>query len=117
MPRYAMALALAATSCAACTARVYPATVAGYEAVYVDTVPVDIYAYPHVWYGGGYAYLVDNRWYYPGERGWVVLRSEPPELLHYRSQHVQRAPPAYDYSRQYAPPAHYSYPPPATRVR
>ena len=105
-----------------CTVRTYPPTVAGYATVYASDVPVDIYAYPHVYYEGGYAYLVGDRWYYPTGGGWVVLRGEPPELHRYRTIYVQRAPSAYPgyhrgyEERQYAPPA-YSYPPPATRER
>jgi hypothetical protein len=106
-----------------CTVRTYPPAVAGYATVYAGDVPVDIYAYPHVYYDGSYVYLVGDRWYYPTERGWVVLRGEPPQLYRYRTTYVQRAPSAYPgyyrgyERRQYAPPAPYGYPPPATRVR
>jgi hypothetical protein len=94
-----------------CATRVYTPTAVGLEATYVDTAPEGIYAYPHVWYGDRYAYLVENHWYYPGADGWVVLRREPPELFDYRTRYVQPAPPAYR-----TPPA-YGYPPPAVRVR
>jgi hypothetical protein len=104
----------------ACVARVYPPTVGGYATVYADSVPPDIYAYPRVAYGGGYAYLVDGAWYYPSSGGWVVLQGEPPELYRYRTTYVQQAPPAYGpyyRGRTYAPPAQYGYPPPAVRTR
>jgi len=106
--------------------RTYPPAVGGYATVYAENVPPNIYAYPHVSYGGSYAYLVDDRWYYPSEGRWVVLREEPAELRHYRSTYIQQAPPAYGRYpyRQYpyeerrsAPPAQYGYPPPAVRVR
>jgi hypothetical protein len=91
-----------------CTVSAYPPTVGGYETVYVDNVPPDIYAYPHASYEGGYAYLVGGRWYYPAHGGrWVVLRQEPPELYRYRTDYVQRAPPAYvarpPYNQPYRP--------------
>lgn len=68
----------------------------------VDVVPVAIETYPHVYYRGSYAYLVDGRWYYRdygARRGWVVLRREPTELARYRSTYVRsrRAPPGYAY--------------------
>jgi hypothetical protein len=102
--------------------RAYPPYVGGYATIYADTVPVDVYAYPHVWYDGGYAYLVNDEWYYPTAHGWVVLREEPPTLYQYRRQFVQQAPPAYPYygpgyAPRTAPPPQYGYPPPAQRVR
>jgi hypothetical protein len=128
----------------ACTVEAYPPAVGGYETVYADTVPPDIYGYPHVWYDGGYAYLADGRWYYPTRGRWVVLRQEPPELYRYRSYYVRQAPPAYvghgppvyqpspgapraaplppparqqaPPVRREAPPVHYGYPPPARPV-
>jgi hypothetical protein len=123
----------------ACTVEAYPPTVGGYETVYADTVPPDLYVYPHVWYDGGYAYLVGGRWYYPARGRWVVLRQEPPELYRYRTYYVRQAPPAYvgpptyrTYQgapplppparqqappvRREAPPVHYGYPPPARPV-
>ncbi len=106
----------------ACAARVYPPTVGGYATVYADSVPPDIYAHPHVYYEGSYAYLVGDTWYYPSSGGWVVLTREPAPLYRYRSTYVQHAPPAYrgyyrGYPGRYAPPRQYSYPPPAERVR
>ena len=75
---------------AGCTAYAEPPVVGGSAAVYADAVPPDIYAYPHVWYEGGYAYLVGDRWYYPHGRRWVVLRSEPTELYSYRRSYAER---------------------------
>jgi hypothetical protein len=99
-----------------------PPSVAGFATIYPETVPANVYAYPHVWYEGSYAYLVGNRWYYPTTSGWVVLRSEPPELYRYRSTWGYPRGPV-DYGRTYrqaappAPPPYEYYPPPAERVR
>lgn len=83
-----------------CTARVYADGDAAYPAaggddavVYVDTVPPNIEAYPHYYYGDGYAYYVDGRWYRRGARGWGYYRQEPPMLQRQRG-YVQRAPEA-----------------------
>jgi hypothetical protein len=46
----------------------------------VTGVPTDIPFYPHVYYGGDDAYLVEGRWYRPGASGWVVFTNEPVEL-------------------------------------
>ncbi len=98
-----------------------PPLVGGYATVYAETVPPDIYAYPHVWYGGSYVYLVGDRWYYPSESGWVVLRREPQTLYQYRATYRFRAPPAYGRTYRQAPPppppAGPTYAPPAQRVR
>jgi hypothetical protein len=84
-----LALAGALTACAA---DVYPPSVGGYATVSVDTVPPDIYAYPHVAYEGSNAYLVNDTWYYPTPRGWVKLHHESPELARYRADY-RPAPP------------------------
>jgi hypothetical protein len=102
----------------ACAVRVRPPIVGGYATFYADTVPVDIYAYPHVWYEGGYTYLVGDRWFYPTASGWVILRSEPAPLFRYRASLGWRGTPAYGRTiRQAAPPAYRGLPPPAERVR
>jgi hypothetical protein len=112
-----------------CAVRASPPVVGGYATVYADGVPADIYAYPHVWYDGGYAYLVNDRWYYPYGGGWVVLRHEPAELYGYRRDYrapeygrTVRQPPAPVYRetaprgyRQVAPPARPQSAPPANR--
>jgi hypothetical protein len=69
----------------------YPGAV-GEDVVYVDTVPPDIEAYPHYYYGGGYAYYVEGRWYRRGERGWGYYRQEPPQLAQHRAQAAREAP-------------------------
>src|SRR5829696_6819063 len=71
---------------AACvgTTRAQGTLVYGYPAVYVESVPAYTVYQPRVYYRGRYAYLVDGRWYYPGDRGWVVFREEPRELQRYR---------------------------------
>jgi hypothetical protein len=110
-----------------CAADGYPPTVGGYTTVYASQVPPDMAAYPRVAYGGNYAYLVGDSWYYPSGNRWVILQQEPPQLYRYRtSYYVPSAPPAYravpvrgayPVPRQYAPPVQYGYPPPAVRVR
>ncbi|HZU84435.1 MAG TPA: hypothetical protein VE987_16010 [Polyangiaceae bacterium] len=102
----------------ACVFHPYPPTIGGYATAYAEDVPPNIYAYPHTYYGGGYAYLVGDRWYYPTHQGWVTFRGEPQELYRYRTGYVQRAPRANPgFGPRYAPPPQYGYPPPATRVR
>ncbi|MGK3969508.1 hypothetical protein WMF38_34020 [Sorangium sp. So ce118] len=58
--------------------------VSGYPAVRAEAVPVEIAAYPRVYFRGTYAYLVGDAWYYPTNRGWVVFEEEPVELRRYR---------------------------------
>ncbi|WP_438006150.1 hypothetical protein WME89_47290 [Sorangium sp. So ce321] len=58
--------------------------VSGYPAVRAEAVPVEIAAYPRVYFRGTYAYLVGDEWYYPTNRGWVVFEEEPVELRRYR---------------------------------
>ena len=120
-PLGSLALLAALGTLSGCVARVGPPAVGGYATVYADSVPANVYSYPHVWYGGGYAYLVGDQWYYPSSGGWVVLREEPQELYRYRSTYGYPGGPGY-YGRTYRqapPPAYtpYGYPPPATRVR
>lgn len=85
-------LALAALLCTSCVAetgaRGY--VVYGYPAVQVEYVPAEIHLYPRAYYRGRYAYWVDDRWYYPSDRGWVVFREEPRELRRYRIDHRDR---------------------------
>jgi hypothetical protein len=117
---FGLSALLSALACAAagCVVRAAPPVVGGYATVYADDVPPNIYSYPHVWYDGGYAYLVGDQWYYPSGGGWVMLRGEPRELYRYRSDYVygrtyrQAAPPAYGPQGPVR-----SYPPPAERVR
>ncbi len=117
LPKLAVVLAIA-SGLSGCVAEVAPAPyVGGSATVYAATVPADIELYPHVWYDGGYAYLVGDHWYHSGPRGWVVLQTEPAPLYRYHStwgygRPVQPAPGAVE--RQAAPPAHYYpyYPPP-----
>ncbi|XXX74781.1 hypothetical protein WMF30_44730 [Sorangium sp. So ce134] len=56
----------------------------GHSVARVEALPADIYAYPHVRYRGGHAYLVGETWYYEGPRGWVIFRSEPRVLAERR---------------------------------
>jgi len=78
---------------------------AGYPATYVETVPAYAYYQPRVYYRGRYAYLVDGRWYYPSDRGWVVFREEPRELYRYRVNSGDRR--AYDYRYRGSPEYRY----------
>ena len=90
------ALALGASGCAAeMTADAGVASYPDYDVEYVASPPVaSIEAYPHVYYEGGYAYYVNDTWYYHSpQRGWARFRHEPPELSRYRP-YVQSAPPA-----------------------
>jgi hypothetical protein len=61
--------------------------------VSVETVPPNIEVYPHYYYGDGYAYYVDGRWYHRGPHGWGYYRQEPVALQRQRG-YVQRAPEA-----------------------
>ncbi len=70
----------------------YPAPAGEDVVVYVDTVPADIEVYPHYYYGGGYAYYVEGRWYRRGERGWSYYRQEPPQLAQHRAEAGRAAP-------------------------
>jgi hypothetical protein len=96
---------------AGCEATITPPVVAFQADVVapVAVVPPDIYAYPRVYFGGAWAYLVDGFWYQPTPRGWVVFRREPVELARERTR-IYAAP------RPIAPrtPA-YGFPPPAPR--
>jgi hypothetical protein len=73
-------LAFATTSCDDVAAKRHshtPGTVATDRA---SEVPTDIVFYPHVFFGGDDAYLVEGRWYRPAAEGWRVFTSEPLEL-------------------------------------
>ncbi|MFO0590596.1 MAG: hypothetical protein U0441_23845 [Polyangiaceae bacterium] len=76
--------------------------VASYPVVEADVVPVEITTYPHVYYAGSDAYLVDGRWYYRSRGRWVVFRREPAELQTYRVDYYRRRPGG----TYQAPPAH-----------
>lgn len=92
------AILLSGLASAGCTATVGGELVYGHPVYEAEVVPVEIETYPRVYYGGGYAYLVEDRWYYQGPRGWVIFREEPRELYRYRSSlprehRARRAPP------------------------
>jgi hypothetical protein len=113
-----LALLAAIAALPGCVARVGPPLVGGYATFYASNVPPDVYSYPHVWYEGGYAYLVGDQWFYPSSGGWVVFRTEPRDLYRYRSTYRYPGYPGYGRTyRQAAPPAYAPLPPPATRVR
>lgn len=103
------AAAMVATS--GCTVQTRPAAVSGYAVVGASNVPSRIETYPSTVYQGRRAYLVDGRWYYDNDGGWVVFQDEPPELYQYRTNAVYPPAPAgpnagygYGYVRP-APPA------------
>ena len=70
-------VSLAIATLAACSRADAPRLV---RAEPVTGVPTDLTFYPHVYYGGDDAYLVEGRWYRPGADGWVVFAGEPLEL-------------------------------------
>ena len=103
----ALALAgLASAGATGCAATVTATPVHGevlfsYPVVRVESAPVRIHEQPHVIYRGRDAYLVNGRWYYPSDGGWVYFREEPKELRRYREEHAdirESAP------RHYEPP-------------
>ncbi|MDC0748989.1 hypothetical protein [Polyangium mundeleinium] len=99
-----IALSMLAAGCVATLSAGTP-NVGGYDVAYAEAVPVDVNMYPAVEYRGRLAYLVEGRWYWPTDNGWVVFVEEPPELTRYRTN-VQTAP------RAVPPPAvEYGYPP------
>jgi hypothetical protein len=114
-PRLSRLLACCAVACiggtgCAGTTRAQGTLVYGYPAVYVETVPAYTVYQPRVYYRGRYAYLADGRWYYPGERGWVVFREEPRELRRYRVNSRDPAPYQYKYrTYQYPTTPEYRY--------
>lgn len=101
-----VAISLCAPACVV-RARGEEAVVYGHPAVYVDTAPPDVYVYPRQEYRGGYAYLVDGRWYYETPRGWVIFRDTPRELEARRVYTVRgthhHAPPARVYEERRVP--------------
>ncbi|MDP8999134.1 MAG: hypothetical protein M3O46_03380, partial [Myxococcota bacterium] len=102
-----VAACLAVIAEAGCAARVYSEPVQAYPGpaadplVYVDTVPVNIEAYPRYSYGSGYAYYVDGRWYQRGPRGWAYYREEPRELQRQRVYAAPAPAPVYPRERPY----------------
>ena len=97
---------LGATGCAATVTAtpVHARVLFSYPVVYVESPPVRVYQRPHVVYRGRNAYLVDGRWYYPSERGWVYFREEPTELRRYREAHAEARVPSRGTRRTYEAP-------------
>lgn len=93
-------LLLAAIGATGCTASVTAEPVTpvrarvlfSYPVVHVESAPARIHQHPHVVYRGRNAYLVNQRWYYPSERGWVYFAEEPRELRRYREAHADARP-------------------------
>ena len=100
-------LALSVVGGTGCTAtlRTTP-NIGGYAVTPVDGMPYALEEYPRFYYGDRYAYLIDQSWYYPTNRGWVVFVEEPRPLLQYRMR-LQTAPPG-----ARPPDVQYGYPPP-----
>jgi hypothetical protein len=94
----AYAFAGSGAGCAATVSGETATSVDGYDAVYVDdaAVPASIEAYPHYYYGDGYAYYVNGRWYHRHGNRWVTYRHAPPELerqrVHSRERPINAAP-------------------------
>ena len=92
--------ALASVTGCAATVTARPARTAvlyDYPVVYVDEAPARVYERHSVHYHGRPAYLVDGRWYYRSDRGWLYFSDEPAELRRARTRdgnvHVQASPP------------------------
>lgn len=84
----AVLTALSALATAGCEATFTPGPLTATwdeGAVWYVEPPTDVSAYPHVWYGDRWVYLIDGTWYAPTPRGWTILREEPRELGRYRS--------------------------------
>jgi hypothetical protein len=108
----ALVIALSAWGCTVTTtARTRPVVVEDDVVVQAEVVPVDVYSRPRYYYGNRYVYLVDDRWYYPSSRGWVVYRREPVELRRHRVRYYDnyraRRTPEYGYP---SPRRDYGYP-------
>ncbi len=117
-PALVAAAALSALAAAGCEATFTPAEpvvtyYGGATLAPAPAVPVDIWAYPRVYYGGSYLYLVDGRWYQPTPSGWMTYRREPVELSRARTRiyaspglnrRVVPRSPAYGYPRTNVPP-------------
>lgn len=111
-----IALPLASAGCL-WTAGVEGEVVYGYPVAHVDVLPANIYAYPSAYYRGRHAYLVGDSWYYNSPEGWVIFRSEPPELAEMRVEILRRPPASYadrpSQPRYYEQrPGYYDYRPP-----
>jgi len=90
-PTIAALAAVCALGAAGCSATFTPtepvvAYSSGPAVVTATVVPDDIWAYPHVYFGGTYVYLVNGYWYQRTRRGWVVYRREPVELSRERTR-------------------------------
>jgi hypothetical protein len=106
-------IAAAVLSSVGCTATVATSGRARFvysdPVVYVDTAPDVVYRSPRTDYHGRPAYLVNGRWYYQSDGGWVYFEREPTELRRYRVDHERR-----DYRPQ---PRRYSEPREGVRRR
>ena len=78
-------------SLSACMVSAEPPVVGGYATVYADDVPVNVDVYPHVAFEGGYAYYVNDRWYFRRSGRWLRMREEPPALRGYRTTYLRPA--------------------------
>ena len=95
--------AVGATGCAATVTAtpLHGVLLFSYPIVRVESAPPRVYERPHVVYRGRDAYLVNDRWYYPADGGWVYFREEPTELRRYREAHADSRDPG---------PRHYEAP-------
>ncbi len=78
---------VAALALGGCTLRAGPPVVTG--GVTVESAPIDVDVYPHVYYDGQWVYLVGDRWYHRGAHGWIVVGREPAALYHHRLYYRQ----------------------------
>ena len=123
----ALAAALGATGCEATFTPANPVVPyrGGRLLAPAEVVPADIWAYPHVVFGGRPVYLVDGLWYAPTSRGWMIYRREPVELSRERTRIYASQPynfrlrinpranprnPEYGYPGESAPPGSNAYP-------
>ena len=101
--------ALASAGVTGCAATVTATPIHGqllfsYPVVRVESAPPRIYDRPHVVYRGRDAYLVNGRWYYPADGGWVYFREEPTELRRYREARADAREPVRVQRRDVEPP-------------
>jgi len=88
-----IAIVLAGLALSACTIQGRAGYAAPPGAVEVSSVPVGYDRYPSTVYEGRTVYYDGHRWGYPHGNRWAYYRSEPQQLVRYRTT-VRSAPPA-----------------------
>lgn len=90
--RVAMAAVAVASMGVACAPRARPGPdVYGYTVEHATTDSTTIQRGPRVYFRGGFAYLVHDRWHYRTEEGWVVFVEEPEELRRQRGVETEQS--------------------------